>query len=303
MLKIYRTSSPDIHSFEEDEPVVRFGPEHTWLAKAVAVPRYGDGGVMRGPVEDGHITDETSGDTLMIWKGDDEGVAYHEYCYELIGSPTKAADVVTGVGLFGWAIVDGYNGQLFEHHEFRAHGFGWMTEDPTMSQRSRDHLTSLAAQAKSPLVRNHTTVREVVASPFGWAGVIMREETNEPVHVVRYRTNLHRDLDTADYPVLVWAMKDTTAVMPTGADMQALFDYETALIAAAERDDAAVVLMTTIGRNQTQYLIQARDEAATTKVLSALPSPQRTTPIHFDNEKDPGWTNFFEKMNPGRHGR
>jgi len=95
MLKIYRTSSPDIHSFEEDEPVVRFGPEHTWLTKAVAVPRYGDGGVMRGPV----------------------------------------------------------------------------------------------------------------------------------------------------------------------------------------------------------------DQAATTKVLSALPSPQRTTEIHFDNERDPGWTNFFEKMNPGRHGR
>lgn len=298
MLKIYRTSDPDIHSFEADEPVVRFGPEHAWLTKAVAVPRFGDGPVLRGPVEDGHITDAHSGDSIMIWKGGDEdGIAYHETCYELVGSPAKDRDAITGVGLFPWAIVDAYDGQLFEHHEFRAHGFGWVTED---SPRARAHREALAARAKvrpAP-VATYTTVRELVASNRGWSGLTMRDDAHEPVHIIHYRDNLHPGLDTDRYPFLVWAMKDTDAKLPAGEEMQALIAYETALVEAAERDDAAIVLMTTIGLNQTQYLIQARDEEATKSVLAALPSPAKTTPIHFDNERDPGWKNFFEKMDP-----
>lgn len=306
MLKIYRTSAPDGHSFEDDEHPVSFGPEHAWLTEAVAVPRFSGDRFMRGPVEDGHITDEESGDTLMIWKGGDEdGYAYHRYCYELMGSPTKDTDCVRGYETHDWAIVETYDGQLFEHREFREHGFGWMTDDPRTSPRSRARIEALLARAKArpAPVESYATVRELVAAGYGWTGVIMRDEKHEPVHVVRYRNNLHRDLDTVAYPFLVWALKDTEAVMPTGTDMQALVDYETALVAATEKDDAAVVLMTTIGRNGTQYLIQARDEAATRKTLEALPNPARTTPIHFDNEKDPTWKNFFEEMNPGRHGR
>lgn len=305
MLKIYRTSEPDLHSFEDDEQVVRFGPEHEWLTKAVAIPRFSGDRMMRGPVEDGHITDEASGDTLMIWKGDDDGYAFHEYCYERMGSPTKDTECVRAYETHDWALVDTYNGQLFEHHEFREHGFGWMTEDPSMSARSRARIEALLARAKArpAPVASYATVRELVAAGYGWTGVIMRGDKHEPVHVVRYRNNLHRDLDTMSYPFLVWAMKDTEAVMPTGKDMEALVEYETALIAAAEANDAAIVLMTTIGLNQTQYLIQARDEEATKRALEAIPSPPRTTAIHFDNEKDPGWKNFFENMNPGRHRR
>lgn len=300
MLKIYRTCSPDTHRYEADEPVVRFGPEHAWLRDAVALPFSGDE-LLRGPVEDGILRDVDKGKTSFIWEGDDEALAFHVWCWELMGAPKTADDAVQGRGLHAFAVVEAYGGQLFEHHEFRRDGFGWMLEDPGMSTRSRERIEALHARAK----RQHaspprfTEVRELLAADRSWAGLMLRDEHHAPVTSTRYRTNLHTGLDTAAYPTLVWAMQEyDEQAWPTGELMQELIAYEAALIDAVQRDAGALVLMTTTGADQMQYLVQARDEAATRALIDALPGVPGTKPIDYDNEQDPTWTNFFTTMNP-----
>ncbi len=301
MLKIYRTSNPTGHTYEPDERVVQFGPEHAWLCDAVALPFGDDEEVLRGPVEDGVLTDEAKGETAFIWEGDDDALAFHVWCWELMGAPRVADEAVQGRGLHAFAIIECYAGQLFEHREFREHGFGWMLEDPRRSARSRAHIEAIYARAKQPhsAPPRFTSVRELLAADRSWTGLTLRDGDHAPVHSMRYRTNLHNGLDTASYPTLVWAMKEyDEQVFPSGELMQALVEYETALIDAVQRDDAAIVLMTTLGADQTQYLVQARDEAATRTIIDALPSPAGTKPIDYDNEQDPQWSNFFTKMNP-----
>jgi hypothetical protein len=300
MLKIYRTSHPRALEFEAGERVVAFGPEHAWLRDAIALPFRGDE-VLRGPVEDGVLRDADKGKTAFIWEGDDEALAFHVSCWELMGSPRTADDAAQGRGLHAFAIIESYSGQLFEHHEFREHGFGWMLEDPRRSARSRERIEAIYARAKRqhPSPPRFTSVRELVAADRSWSGLTIRDEKHVAQHTIRSRTNLHNGLDTASYPTLVWAMKEyVEEVWPTGELMQALIAYETALIDAVQRDDAAIVLMTTLGADQTQYLVQARDEAATRKVIDSLASPAGTKPIEYDNEQDPQWSNFFTKMNP-----
>lgn len=300
MLKIYRTSDPSGHRFEADEQVVTFGAEHAWLCDAVALP-FRDGELLRGPVEDGVLRDVDKGKTAFIWEGDDEALAFHVWCWELMGAPKTADDAVQGRGLHAFAVVEAYGGQLFEHHEFRRDGLGWMLEDPRTSTRSRTRIEDMHARARRqhPSPPRFTEVREVVATDRSWAGLTLRDENHAPVHSMRYRTNLHTGLDTAAYPTLVWAMKEyDDQVWPTGELMQGLVAFETALIDAVQRDAAAIVLMTTTGADQMQYLVQARDEAATRAVIDALPGVPGTKPIEYDNEHDPAWSNFFTKMNP-----
>lgn len=303
MLKIYRTGSEGGgHDFEEGERVVPFGPEHAWLCDAVAVSRLeAEGGVIRGTVVDG-VLENDSGGHVFIWKGDDEGFAYHHACWTLMGAPSTEADCVRAHGLYAWAVIEPYDEQLWEHAEFRDHGFGWMLEDPKSSPRSRARIEAMLARAKArpgpdePLA----TVRAVVRAEHGWKGAALRDEDNRTlVHIVRWREGLNGELDTAIYPTLVRAMNDiTTAAWPGADNMQELIDYEAAIVAAVERDDGAIVLMTTVAANQTQYLIQARDEAATRALLEALPRPACTKPIEFDNEQDPAWNKFYTMMNP-----
>jgi hypothetical protein len=306
MLKIYRTSrAGGGHDFAPDEQVVTFTPDHWWMCRAVAIPRSGDG-VLRGTVEDGVLTDETTGKTAFIWEGEDEAVAYHAYCWELMGSPETDAAAITARGLLGWAIVDAYKGQLFEHHEFREHGYGWMLHNPAHPKgtRSRARIQALLDRARTRPTQQkpYSTVRELVQSDFGWAATMLRDDAYKPAHIIHYRSNLTSKLDCEEYPILVWAMKGYgESSLPAAETLQALVDYEARLIDAVEADDRAIVLMTTMGEGQTQYLVQARDEAVTRAVIDALPAPEGTDPVDYENESDPEWRVFFEKMNPKNH--
>jgi len=284
MLRIVRTENPG---------------EHAWLCDAVAIARYdGDEPVLRGTVQDGSLTDRESGDDAFIWEGDEDALAFHHWCWQRMGEPANEHAAVRGEGLHAWSIVDAYRGQLFEHAAFREHGHAWMLEDPERSQRNRDRIDAMLARARArpaPQEQPHASVRELVAADRGWRGMM----TNG--HVVHYRSDLHPGLDTQAYPALVWAMKEYGSPgLPSPEMVQALLAYEVTLIAAAETNGAAICLMTTLGDGQAQYLLQARDEAATRALLEALPAPDGTKPIDFDNESDPTWKTFFEQMNPRR---
>jgi Family of unknown function (DUF695) len=308
MLKIYRTRRPGGgHDFEPGEAVVPFAREHAWLCEAVAIPRMGNEaqGVLIGTVEDGVLTDRDSTSTAFIWKGDENALAYHRWCWERMGSPQSEADCVRAHGLHAWGIVDTYRGQLFEHLQFREHGYGWMLVDPVSSERSRARIDGMLARAKARPALSaepYPTVRELVTGESGWTGMIMRDESYTAKHAIHYREDLHRELDTTNYPTLVWAMNEYGEPgMPNAELLQDLANYESGLIAAVERDDTAIVLMTTLGTGQTQYLIQSRDEALTKRAIAALPTPAGTSAIAYDNESDPTWKNFFETMDPRLH--
>ncbi len=308
MLQIYRTGLPGGgHEFEPGQRVVLFSSEHAWLCDAVAIPRHGTTtGVLHGTVEDGVLTDRNTGANSFIWKGDEDALAFHSWCWKRMGEPSTEAAATRAIGLHAWAVVATYDGQLFEHAEFRDHGYAWMLEDPDRSPRSRARIEAVLGRARSRAapVAKHATVRDVVAAEQGWTGVTLRDGDHTPVHQVHHRVDVHSELDTASYPTLVWAMVEYVVPrLPSGDAMQALADYETAVIAAVERDAAAIVLMTTLGADQTQYLIQARDEAATRAAIEALPTPAGTKAVDFDNAQDPAWSNFFTEMDPRLHNR
>ena len=71
MYKIYHGSLEQ--TWDDNDPVVRFGPEHAWLLDAVAIT---DDGIVRGAVEDGGMT--IPGDVLFVGYG--EADVFHHYC-------------------------------------------------------------------------------------------------------------------------------------------------------------------------------------------------------------------------------
>jgi hypothetical protein len=293
MLKIYRSSSPGGgHDWEPGERVVPFTAEHAWLCDAVAVLH--DGRVVAGRVEDGAL--EADGESHFVDDAD-EGYAYHRWCHELLGG-----EVATSIATHAWAQVQTYAGQLFEYQDLIAHGKAWMLVDPRTDsddgRRSRARIDAIREQARLRMPRRNTpTVAELLASDRGWRGSMLRTD-HAPRHILRYRDNVHPELDCAAYPALVWAMKEYGEGMPDPATLAEVEAYEVALKAAVERDAAAILIMTTIGDGQAQFIIQARDEAATVAAITALPSGSHAKPVDFDNEADPAWKVYFTTMSP-----
>jgi hypothetical protein len=292
MLKIYRSRSPaGGHDWEPGERVVQFTAEHAWLCDAVALLH--DGRVVAGPVEDGGL--DAEGKSYYVDDADD-GYAYHRVCHELVGG-----ERVTSIHTHAWAQVQTYAGQLFEYQDLIDHGKAWMLVDPRTDsddgRRSRARIAAIREQARLRPVRRPATVAEILASDRGWRGSMLRTD-HVPRHILRYRDNVHPELDCAAYPALVWAMKEYGEGMPDPATLAELEAYEVALKAAVERDAAAILIMTTIGDGQAQFIIQARDEAATVAAITALPAGARSKPVDFDNEADPAWKVYFTTMSP-----
>ncbi|HEU0033931.1 MAG TPA: DUF695 domain-containing protein [Kofleriaceae bacterium] len=309
MLKIYRsTAEHGGHDWEPGERVVRFGREHRWLRDAIAITREETPRVVEGPVEDGVL--EAGDDHVFIWEGDDDGFAYHRFCYERIGSPRTLEALVHGRGTHAASVVDTYGGQLFEFHELIDQGKGWMLVDPRLdtddARRSRARIEEILAIAQRPRSeRRPARVADVLAVDRDWRGMMLRGDAHAPRDVIRYRASVHPALDCAEYPVLVWAMKEYVTAgtaLPEAAVFDELERFEHALKASVERDAAAILVMVTIGATQAQFLVHARDEAETVARIQALPSGPATKPIEFDNERDPAWNVYFSQMAPKRHG-
>jgi hypothetical protein len=301
LLKIYRTSADaGGHDWQPDERVVHFAPEHAWLCDAVAMSRI-DGSVVAGVVEDGGL-DERNGEGLFVGSGDDDGFAFHRYCYELTGSPTTLDTLVTSHHSHGWALLETYNGQLFDLRALVDHGKAWMLVDPhgdsPDARRSRARIAAILAQARTPMPQQRLAkVADVLAADRGWCARMIRNG-REPGVLLRYRDDVHPELDCADYPALVWAMKEFGEGFPDNATLAELELFELAVKTAVEADAGAILLMVTIGDGQAQYIIQARDEAVTRAKIAALPQGEIT--LDFDNERDPTWKVFFTQLAPRR---
>jgi hypothetical protein len=309
MLKIYRGGSEGGgHEWEEGEPVVRFGPEHAWLADAIGVP-FGEGALLRGAVEDGSLTDAATGADAFIWDGDEDALAFHAYCWKRMGEPVRAGDAVVSRGLHLAAFADTYAGQLYEFRELIDHGKGWMLADPRGTtgdaRRSAARIDAILADARRtpPPQTAPKSVADVLAADRGWRGIFLRENDHAPRDAVRYRANLDATLDLDGYTTLVWAMKEHAGGgLPSPEAWAELEAFEVAVKAAVEQDAAAILIMVTIDRTQAQYLIYARDEAATRAAIDAAAARfgSVTRPIDYDNETDPGWKVYFANMDPRR---
>ncbi|MBV8880945.1 MAG: hypothetical protein JO332_13325, partial [Planctomycetaceae bacterium] len=138
MLKIYRGAREDGgHRWEADERPFPFRAEHAWLKDAVVLPWDADR-VLRGPIEDGAIDDD--GDSILVWEGGEDGLAFHHTCWELQGSPGSTGAAVRANQSHGWALVEAYQEQLFEFSELAGDGKAWMLADPATDARSRARI-------------------------------------------------------------------------------------------------------------------------------------------------------------------
>lgn len=136
------------------DPIVAFGPEHTWLRTALGL-RYDDSALLMptlsGLVHDGWIeTPEGGPFASVVYDGaGDDRIALHEACWRLAGQPTS------------WAPLahledpakeqDDYRQQLFDFESFVADGHGWMLVDPDADSaeglRSRQRILGLLGAA------------------------------------------------------------------------------------------------------------------------------------------------------------
>ena len=305
--KIYRGGEADGgHTWAADESPVRFGPQHQWLQKAVAVSRDDDGEVFTGVAHDGVVTDAERGETTFVGNGDEDAWVFHLACWQLIGSPSGIAPEAIARNTHEWSMVSPYAGQLFDFAALLDDGKGWMLDDPSGSERSRARIEASIAATKlgGPVYQRGTTVGEVLAADRGWEGRLLRNpKTDERSDFVRYRFDVRAELvDRASYPALVWLMKEYDGDgLPSGEVLQQLETFERALKSAVETDAAAILVLATVGHGQGQYLIYARDEKTTCALIDALPGRDVPTVADFDNEIDPEWKVYFDQMDPRRY--
>ncbi len=295
MLKIYRGSSPNGgHTWAPGERVVQFGPEHAWLADAIAITNSEAPRVVAGRIEDGRLT---SGQE-QIFVGYDEAFAVHRFCWTQIGSPQSYRAAVTAQGILEYARAEVYQGQLFEFGMLNDHGKGWMLVDPTVNARNRQRIDALASAAREKGGGPRRVV-DIIDEDNDWCGVMSYGENSGPSLVIHYRAAAHPTLeDLADFPHLVWAMIEYGQGMPSPQTFEELDQYEVALKNAVEANRRAIMVMSTVGEGHGQFLVQARDEAETCATIRALPEGTQFKAVVFENETDSTWSTYFDDMRP-----
>lgn len=307
--KIYRGDRPDGGQvWDPGESPFPFGPEHAWLAQAVAVRFFEEGPVVRGTVSDGDLT-SPDGESLALY--DDEGIVFHEPCWRALGEPRVSDDTPKGVGSYPWSFVAPYHLQLFAFQDFVEDGKGWMLADPSGTtkdaERSRLRIEALAQEAR----RLHglqqeelpATVAEALVNAHGWTARRFRDPRGQR-RFHRFREDLS-ELETASHPeriCLIQAYSPALHNQPGPTLRAALESFELQAKAAAEADEAAILVASTIGGQDAlaRLYLYARDEAETRTRLAALPGVDLRRPFEFDAASDPDWDTFFEEVIPCR---
>src|SRR6185436_3778768 len=175
LLKIYRGSAEGGgQRWESGERPFPFGPEHEWLKDAVVLP-WDDPRVLRGPIEDGAIED-AAGESVLVFEGGEEGLAFHHACWELQGSPPATGPAFRANHTHGWALVEGYHGQLFEFEELAADGKAWMLADPRNDARSRRRIEAMLEIARDEVTKAAESLEEILAKDRDWVCRAIRDE-------------------------------------------------------------------------------------------------------------------------------
>jgi hypothetical protein len=313
--KIYRgtggTEKNGGHTWEAGERVVVFGPEHAWLTDAIGLGR-SDAGValVEGPVSDGILTDRTTGAEVFVGEGDEDALTYHRYCWEQFGAPREAGAAhrsPRGHGTYGWAVIGAFGGQLFELAELIDGGLAWTLVDPRGDSpdatTSRARIAGLLADTSrgDPPRGPPPSIAHLLAVDRDWNAAILRKD-GVSRSLIHYRDDLHPALDRSAYSTLVWAMTEYGGTgLPDATTGAALAEYEAALKAAVETNATAILVMSTAGDGQAQWLIYSKDEGATRAAIDSLPRGASLAAIEYDNTNDPTWAAFFDEMNPRRY--
>jgi hypothetical protein len=267
MLKIYRGSSEHGgHRWESDERPFPFGPEHAWLKDAVVLP-WEDERVLRGPIEDGAI-DDGHGESVLVFEGGEDGLAYHHFCWELQGSPGSTGPAVRANHSHGWALVEAYHEQLFDVEGLAADGKAWMLADPATDERSRRRIEALLAIARVEVTRGATSMEEVVAMDRDWSCMSVRDETGRRKSMVRARMVAIEKASKNGFGALV-------RVTRSAGGMAELEAFEAELKTAVEQDALAVLAVIGIGGGRAEYLVYARDAAKTRSVIEKISGAAR----------------------------
>ena len=147
MYVIYRGDG-ELHGAEMR---VRFGPEHDWLKRGVALATYEgqEPRVIEGEIQDGVIEPASGGgedddlEDRFVGYGVDARAAVHAVCWELAGRAPWS-----GIEGARWTPeLDRYHEQLFEFEQMIADGHGWMLVDPRLDtpegNRSRERIEKI----------------------------------------------------------------------------------------------------------------------------------------------------------------
>src|SRR6185295_9114540 len=279
MLKIYRGSSPDGgHRWEADERPFPFGPQHAWLKDAVVLPWDSDK-ILRGAVEDGVI--DADGDSCMVWEGGDEGLAFHQRCWELQGSPKSTEPAVGASETHPWALVDGYHEQLFEFAELEADGKAWMLNDPATDTRNRERILAMTNAGRKEYKDPPTSVEAILAVDRDWSTIAVRDEKHQRKSIVRARMYTIEKIPKAGYATLLRITKPYKgSPLPDAVEMNALEAFEQNLKSAVEKDAGAILVVVGIGKGRSEYLVYAKASAT----QSLIP-----TGAQVDVSEDPAW--------------
>jgi len=305
MLRIYRggTSDPP-QTWNDAEQPFPFTPDHDWLRRAVGI-EHGTNKILRGEVSDGNLTDDASGDTTMPFEGDDDARTYHAYCYEALGSPTDSR-ALTARGTHAFALLAPYHEQLFELQLLADDDKAWMLADPATSPRSRDRIAAAVGEAKRVAAARPTaeptTIDDILALDAGWQGVVFHDVSHRRRELLRYRADIVPGLDCREFVDLVCVVKeyaDDPLTQPTAAVREQLEAFEVLLKTTVERDRAAIHVATMFGgeRSQAQFILYARNAAATAAAIRALPD---VAADDVSIEPDPTWKIFFAEVIPRR---
>lgn len=282
--KIYRGSSPNGgHTWDPEERPFPFGPEHAWLKDAVVLP-WGEERVLRGPIEDGAIDDD--GESVFVFEGGDDGLAFHHACWVLQGSPPSTEPAVRSDGAHGWSVLTAYHQQLFDFAGLIADGKTWMLADPTTNERSRARIEALLAASRAELTET-VDLRELLRLDRDWRSTFVYDSENERKAMLRGRLHSIRNGDKADFTTLLRATRFYDGKSVPAADVAAELEaFELALKQTVERDARGMLALIVFHQGRAEFLVYAPDAKALDAEVKALPG---AASFRFELSSDPTW--------------
>lgn len=286
MFKIYRGARPDGgHVWEAGEKPFPFAPGHAWLKDAVVLP-WDREQVIRGAIEDGGI-EAGDGDGVLVMDGGDDGLAFHHACWTLQGSPPSTGPSIRANYTHGWALVMGYQEQLFDFEALAADGKAWMLADPTTDERSRRRIQAMLEISRDDIGEPPADLPRLLQVDRDWNTQTLYDQKNARRGIVRARMHALEKVPKDGYDSLVRVVRTYGGSGLPGAGLAALEEDEAALKAAVEKGAQAVLAVVGIGRGRAEYLVYARD-AAKTRALLPLPAGAEV-----QVSKDPDWGEAF----------
>lgn len=280
--KIYR--DPGSQTWERGERPFRFEKHHDWLCDAVAI-MYDDRRVLRGRIRDGALVSSDGGEEQWVGEGNDDGSVYHHVCWERLGCPKPDRFRASTNGSYELSFIALYQGQLFDFHELRDDGLGWMLEDPRESARTAEHLDKLRDVARAEDLRRDS------GRGGSWRSACEREDNHGRVMIGRTRSL--SEAERSEFPHAVWFDKMVEPSPYLRPELEAL---ERRVKEIIERDGRAVLVTASHGVDRMLLTWYAKDGESSLQAIEALPKLDIVVDSAHGTRVDPEWTLYEERQ-------